>query len=72
MNCYDAFTSEVWKIDLLMTDQFLKYSKHTDLLRLEALEKIEKQGIKRIFIDEIQRVPELLNEVHFLIEKTGC
>jgi predicted AAA+ superfamily ATPase len=67
-----AFTSKVWKIDLLMTDQFLKYSKYPDLLRLEALEKIENQGIQRIFIDEIQRVPELLNEVHFLIEKTGC
>jgi len=67
-----SFTSEVWKIDLLMTDQFLKYSKNPDLLRLEALEKIENQGIQRIFIDEIQRVPELLNEVHFLIEKTGC
>lgn len=55
-----------------MTDQFLKYSKHPDILRLEAVEKIERQGIRRIFIDEIQRVPELLNEVHFLIEKTGC
>ena len=66
------FTSEVWKINLLMTDQFLKYSKHPDILRLEAVEKIERQGIRRIFIDEIQRVPELLNEVHFLIEKTGC
>jgi predicted AAA+ superfamily ATPase len=39
---------------------------------LEALEKIEKEGTQRIFIDEIQRVPELLNEVHYLIEKTGC
>jgi len=55
----------------LMTDQFLKYSKHPELFRLEALEKIEKQGVRGIFIDEIQRVPELLNEVHFLIEKTG-
>ena len=67
-----AFPSEVWKIDLLMTDQFLKYSKHPHLLRIEALEKIEKQGIRRIFVDEIQRIPELLNEVHFLIENTGC
>ena len=39
---------------------------------MEALEKIEKEGAQRIFIDEIQRVPELLNEVHYLIEKTGC
>ena len=67
-----AFSKKVWKINLLMTDQFLKYSKHPERLRLEALEKIERDGIRRIFIDEIQRVPELLNEVHFLIEKTGC
>jgi len=67
-----AFTKKVWKINLLMTDQFLKYSKHPERLRLEALEKIERDGVRRIFIDEIQRVPELLNEVHFLIEKTGC
>jgi len=67
-----AFTKKVWKINLLMTDQFLKYSKHPERLRLEALEKIEREGIRRIFIDEIQRVPDLLNEVHFLIEKTGC
>ncbi|MBT3368745.1 MAG: ATP-binding protein [Nitrospina sp.] len=67
-----AFTRKVWKINLLMTDQFLKYSKHPERLRLEALEKIERDGIRRIFIDEIQRVPELLNEVHFLIEKTEC
>lgn len=39
---------------------------------MEALEKIEKEGAERIFIDEIQRVPQLLNEVHYLIEKTGC
>ena len=67
-----AFPSEIWKIDLLMTDQFLKYSKHPHLLRVEAIEKIEHNGIRQIFIDEIQRVPALLNEVHFLIENTGC
>ena len=67
-----TFTKKVWKINLLMTDQFLKYSKHPERLRLEALEKIEREGIRRVFIDEIQRVPDLLNEVHFLIEKTGC
>lgn len=66
------FTNDVWKINLLMTDQFLKYSKQPDLLRREAIVKIEQEGVRRIFIDEIQRIPELLNEVHFLIESTGC
>ena len=66
------FKDNTWKIDLLMTDQFLKYSKYNEQLRLEALEKIEKEGIRRIFIDEIQRIPQLLNEIHHLIEKTSC
>lgn len=66
------FTDDVWKINLLMTDQFLKYSKQPDLLRREAIVKIQQEGVRRIFIDEVQRIPELLNEVHFLIESTGC
>lgn len=60
-----TFPSGVWKIDLLRTDEFLKYSKNPDQFRREALQQIEKEGLRRIFIDEIQRVPELLNEVHY-------
>lgn len=67
-----TFKEKVWEIDLLLSETFFKYSKYPQQMRLEALEKIEKEGIQRIFIDEIQRVPQLLNEVHFLIEKTGC
>ena len=66
------FEEHTWKIDLLQSDQHLKYSKYPDLFRREALEKIEQAGIKRVFIDEIQRIPALLNEIHHLIEKTGC
>lgn len=69
---HTTFKEKVWEIDLLLTETFLKYSKYPQQMRLEALEKIEKEGIQRVFIDEIQRVPQLLNEVHFLIEKTGC
>ena len=69
---YDRFGKSAWKIDLLLTDQFLAYSKYPERFRLEALQKIEKEGVQRIFIDEIQRVPQLLNEVHYLVEKTGC
>jgi uncharacterized protein len=64
------FRKAVWKIDLLQTDQFLKYSKYPDLFRKEALEKIQQEKTKWIFVDEIQRIPQLLNEVHFLIEHT--
>jgi predicted AAA+ superfamily ATPase len=61
--------SRVYKINLLLSDQFFKYSKDPSLLRREVMEK--RKSIKHVFIDEIQRVPELLNEVQHLIDSTS-
>ena len=63
------YTGDVWKIDFLLTDVFFKYSKDPALFRREAEEKIRRENITVIFVDEIQRVPLLLNEIHYLIEK---
>jgi uncharacterized protein len=63
-----VFKDKVYKINLLLSDQFFKYSKDPSLLRREVMEK--KKTIKHVFIDEIQRVPELLNEVQYLIDST--
>lgn len=63
------YNENIWKINLLFSDVFLIYSRNPALLRKEAEEKILHKSINQIFIDEIQRVPELLNEVHYLIEK---
>lgn len=57
------------KTSLINSDQFLKYSKTPSLPRKEALEK--QTSITHVFIDEIQRVPELLNEVQHLIDTTS-
>ncbi len=51
-------------IDLLMSENFRKYSARPERLREEVTGEEEL-----IIIDEIQRLPELLNEVHYLIEK---
>ena len=54
-------------LDLLKSDEYVHYSAHPERLRHE----IEAEGPrpeKQIVIDEVQRVPELLNEVHWLIE----
>ncbi|NWF98266.1 MAG: ATP-binding protein [Nitrospirae bacterium] len=64
----NTYLEKVYKINLLLSDQFLKYSKDPSLLRKEVLEK--KQKINYVFIDEIQRLPELLNEVQYLIDNT--
>lgn len=58
----------ILKVDLLKMDSFVKYLKQPSLLRKEIEFKIKEQSPLIIFIDEIQKVPSLLNEVHYLIE----
>jgi predicted AAA+ superfamily ATPase len=56
-----------WIVDLLKTDEFLKYSQNPSQLRLDATFQISKNHVTTIFIDEIQRLPELLNEIQSLL-----
>ncbi len=63
---------KAWTIDLLLSENFIKYSKHPQQFRLEAEAQIKK-GVKTIIIDEIQREPLLLNEVQYLMgEHPSC
>ncbi len=50
--------------DLLLSDVFERYSRNPELLREEVL---AYRGRQPVIIDEIQRIPSLLNEVHWLI-----
>lgn len=54
-------------IDLRRRDAFRRYATHPELLRLEIEENPPDRG-QQIVIDEIQKVPALLDEVHGLIE----
>lgn len=56
-------------MDLLHHEVFLRFAKEPGRFRAEALEKI-RAGVRVIFIDEVQKVPALLDEVHALIEET--
>ena len=51
--------------DLLSSDTFLRLSQHP-----EYIEQVATDG-KPVVIDEIQKLPHLLDEVHRLIEKKG-
>src|SRR3972149_4960015 len=53
-------------IDLLKADIFRKYSSHPERLREELLQMEEPRPL--CVIDEVQKVPALLDEVHWLIE----
>ena len=55
-------------LDLLKADEFRRYLQNPEFLRQELLRK----GAPDILvIDEIQKVPALLDEVHWLIENRG-
>ncbi len=62
-------SNNTWYINLLLTSEYLKYSRDPGLFRKEALFQLKQKKIKMIIIDEIQRLPNLLNEVHTIIEE---
>ncbi len=55
-------------IDLLSTDNFVKYTRQPGLLFEELMANKSQKQIQRVVIDEVQKVPSLLDEVHRLIE----
>ena len=57
-------------IDLLNANVYMKYLNKPYLLREEMLAK-KKQLTSPVVIDEIQKVPMLLDEVHWMIENLG-
>lgn len=54
-------------INLLLSKTFLEYTAEPHLLR-SRLEFLKSDEVLRIVIDEIQKCPQLLDEVHALIE----
>lgn len=61
----DSFKPDLY-IDLLKNKEFLRYGSDLSLLEKEVSVLGNKRGC--VIIDEIQRLPQLLNEVHSLME----
>ena len=64
-----AYPDSRW-IDLLKSDLLIRYTTRPELLRLE----FDEQGARpdqQIVVDEIQKVPALLDEIHWLMENRG-
>ena len=57
-------------VDLLKSEEYHRYLKRPELLRQEA-EARPPGRHRQIVIDEIQKAPALLNEVHWLMENRG-
>jgi len=57
--------------DFLQTDLFLELSKRPSLLRERLLAKNDYTLDHPVILDEVQKVPQVLDEVHWLIENKG-
>jgi predicted AAA+ superfamily ATPase len=62
-----TYPSAVW-VDLLKTDVYMRYLRHPALLR-EELNAKPPSG--PVIVDEVQKLPALLDEIHWLIENRG-
>jgi predicted AAA+ superfamily ATPase len=60
------YPEAVW-IDLLKADEFRRYATRPELLRQE----LSQSGARFVVVDEVQKVPALLDEAHWLHENAG-
>ena len=63
------FGHEALSINLLETDVFMEFNARPQVLREILLAKKQRPSI--VIIDEIQKIPALLDEIHLLIEEHG-
>ncbi len=64
-----TYPDAIW-YDLLKTDLYVQLTERPSRLREELLAEAERKN-RFVVIDEIQKVPSLLDEVHWLIENAG-
>lgn len=60
------YPDALW-IDLLKAEEFRRYGTRPELLR----EELAREGARFVVVDEVQKVPELLDEVQWLHENAG-
>lgn len=59
----EAYPDALW-IDLLRSEEYRRYLQNPERLR----EELSQRPFAQVVIDEVQKVPQLLDEVHWLIE----
>jgi len=68
-----TYPDALW-IDLLKAEEYRRYMQNPELLRAEfAVDESARRGVPavQVVIDEVQKVPQLLDEVHWLHEHRG-
>ncbi len=66
----EKFSESIY-FDFLQTDLYISLIKRPSLLREMIFAYNESQLKKPILIDEVQKIPHILDEIHWLIENKG-
>ncbi len=59
--------NELFELNLLETNTYTQLKAHPSILNSEI--KALKSGITHVFVDEVQKIPELLDEIQILIDE---
>lgn len=62
-----TYPEEFW-IDLLKAEEYRRYLQNPERLREELA---ARRSVRQVIIDEVQKVPQILDEVHWLLENRG-
>lgn len=65
-----AQAPSAWIVDLLRPEDALRFAKHPETFR-DEVERRLAEGVKVVVVDEIQKVPALLDVVHELTARRG-
>lgn len=66
----ETYPEALW-IDLLKAEEYRRYLQNPELLRAEFAVASSARSPRQVVIDEVQKVPPLLDEVHWLHENRG-
>src|SRR4030043_2334580 len=61
------------RFDLLLSEEYRRLVHQPSIIREECLALLKRSELKDqpIIVDEVQKVPDLLDEIHWLIENRG-
>lgn len=65
----EATGTTVLRYDLLQNDTYQRFLKRPELFRGEVEARIQRDRMTVVFVDEVQKVPAILDEVHSLYER---
>jgi predicted AAA+ superfamily ATPase len=69
LNKLEASGENVLRYDLLQNDTYQRFLKRPELFRGEVESHLQKAKSALVFVDEVQKVPAILDEVHSLYER---